>query len=170
MKKVFLPLFFLFTAACSDKDPAQDIAKAFERHSYEEYAPARIRELLRSKGVDGLKLLDRHAEVVAARKKFKKLPGGGGFSSGLLLAERGGGFYVAKVFRGSAAAATGLRDGDRVLEVGGIKAGSGVVPGLGRAAEGFTLKVERRTPKGAVEAVADLKKGSFSFPGDLRLL
>ena len=179
MKKVFLPIFFLFAAAaCADKNPAPEIVKIFEKHSYEEHAPAKIRELLLSKGVNGLKLLDRHAEVVTARKKFKELPGSGGVSSGLLLEERGGGVYLVKVFRKSPGAAAGFRDGDRVLEIDNLglpvkggpvellggKVSSGTVAGLARAREGFRLKVERRTPKGPMVISADIKKEFFSFP------
>lgn len=164
MKKVFLPVFFLFAAACSDKDPAPDIVRVFEGHSYEEHSPAGMRELLRSKGADGLKLLDRHVEVIAARKKIKELPGAAGVSSGLLLAERNGGLYLARVFQNSPGAAAGLRDGDRVLEAGGLKAGFGAVSGFASDNEVVRLKVERRTSKGPEVITADLKKEVFSFP------
>ena len=161
----FAPLFLLFSAAaCADKNMTPDIIKVFDKHGYEECAPARIRELLRSKGFEGLKLLDRHAEVITARKKFKELPGGGGFSSGLLLEERRGGFYLAKVFRKSPGAAAGLRDGDRVLEVDGHAVSSSSVSGLALASAGFRLKVERRTSRGPGVVSADLKKEFFSFP------
>ncbi len=164
MKKIFLPVIFLFAAACADKDLSPGIINVFEAHSYEEYSPQRIRDLLRSRGVDGLKLLDRHAEVVAARKKIKELPGAAGLSSGLLLSEWGGAFYLIRVFRGSPGMAAGLRDGDRVLEVNGVAATADAVLGLARAAEGFRLKVERRTPKGSGVIVADIKKKIFYSP------
>jgi len=164
MKKVFLPVIFLFAAACADKDLTPDIINVFQTHSCEEYSPQKIRELLRSKGADGLKLLDRHAEVVTARKKIKELPGAAGVSSGLLLSERSGAFYLIKVFRGSPGMAAGLLDGDRVLEVDGAAATADAVLGLGRATEGFRLKVERRTPKGSGVIVADIKKKIFYSP------
>ncbi len=165
MKKVFLPvLLVLAAAACADKNLAPYIGKVFERHSYEAHDPQKILELVRSKGFDGLKQLDRYAEVISARKKIKEQPGGGGVSSGLLFGERSGGFYLVKVFRGSSGAAAGLRDGDRVLEVDGLKVGSGEILGLARTREGFRLKIERRTLKGGSVIAADLKKEFFSFP------
>ena len=164
MKRLFLPVVIVLAAACAGGDLAPDILKVFERHSYEEHPPARIRDLLRTKGFDGLKLLDRHAEVITSRKKFKELPGGGGVSSGLLLEERGGKVYLAKVFQKSPGAAAGLRDGDRVLEVNGRGAGPDELSGLAQAHEGVRLKVERRTRRGTETVAADLKKEIFSFP------
>ena len=164
MKKIFLPLVLVLAAACAGGDLAPDIMKVFERHSCDEYSPARIRDLLRTKGFDGLKLLDRHAEVITSRKKFKELPGGGGVSSGLLLEERGGGVYLAKVFQKSPGAAAGLRDGDRVLEINGRGAGPAELSALALAREGVRLKVGRRTRRGTETIAADLKKEFFSFP------
>ena len=77
MKKIFPAVFFLLgAAACADRSLDRDIVKVFERHSYREYAPQKITELLRSRGAAGLKLLDRHAEVVASRKELGELPSG----------------------------------------------------------------------------------------------
>jgi len=164
MKKIFLPVILALAAACAGGDLAPDIVKVFERHSCEEYQPERIRELLRTKGFDGLKLLDRHAEVITARKKFKELPGGGGVASGLLLEERNGKIYLAKVFQKSPAAAAGLRDGDRLLEVDGRGAGPAEISGMAQARESVKLKVERRGRRGAETVAAELKKEFFSFP------
>lgn len=163
MKKLF-PTLLMLLVSCSGKDPAPDIVRVFERHSCEEHQPARILDLLRSRGPDGLRLLDRHAEVVSARKKFKELPGAGGFSSGLLLEERDGAFYLAKVFRGSPGAAAGLRDGDRVLEVNGRAAGPVEIADLASARSAVRLKAGRRTGAGPVAIAADIKKEQFSFP------
>ena len=164
MKKIFLPvLFFLGAAACADRSLDRDIVKVFGRHSYQEHAPQKITELLRSGGAAGLKLLDRHAEVVAARKELGELPDTAGVSAGLLAAEAGGGVYAAKVFRGSPAEAAGLRDGDRILEIDGMKA---VPAALSERLRGrvFKLKVERRILKGPVVMIADVKREHFSFP------
>jgi len=154
----------LFAAACADRSLDRDIANVFERHSYEAHAPAKITDLLRSRGVAGLALLDRHSEVVEAGKKFRELPGGGGVSTGLLFGERGGGVYVFKVFQGSSGAGAGFKDGDRVLEINGITADAGTISRqLSERAE-FKIKAERRTPKGPDVIAADIKKEYFSFP------
>jgi len=164
MNKFFLPLVCLFAAAaCSDKHLPPDIVEVFGKHGYEAHDPRKIREALRSGGAEGLKTLDRHAEVLAGRKKFRELPGGGSPASGLLLAERGGDLYLARVFKNSPGAASGLRDGDKVLEIDGRKADPGAVRGLARAS-GFELKVDRRSSDGSGAAAVDLKKEVFSFP------
>ena len=164
MKKIFLPILLFFIAACADRSLDRDIANVLERHSYEAHAPEKIAGLLRSRGVSGLTLLDRHSEVIAAGKKFRELPGGGGVSTGLLFGERGGVVYVFKVFQGSSGAGAGFKDGDRILEINGIPAEAGAISRqLSERAE-FKIKTERRTPKGPDVITADIKKEYFSFP------
>jgi len=163
MKKILLPVFlFLTVAACADRSLDADIVKVFERHSYEAQSPQKIADLLRSRGAAGLAVLDRHAEVVGARKKFRELPGA--VSTGLLLGKRDGGLYVVKVFQKSAGAAAGLKDGDRILEINGIPAAAGDVSRALAGRAEFTLKAERRARRGAVVVAASLKKEYFSFP------
>ncbi|MBU2573344.1 MAG: hypothetical protein KKH28_04630 [Elusimicrobia bacterium] len=184
MNKAFLPVCALLAAvSCADKKFNADIIKLFERHSYQEHAPQKIKELLDARGAAGLHLLDKYAEVIKARKQFKRAPPAGpaAVSSGLLIGGRGGGFHLLRAFQKSPALAAGLKDGDRILEVNGIKASSET---LSREIQGrgeFRLKVERavrgRGPgaggqgsgAGALKKSlgtfeAGVKKTDFAFP------
>jgi len=161
--KLFPPLLLILTVAgCADKSMDRDILLTFERHSYELHSPQEIKDILRS-GTDGLKRLDRHLEIVKKRLPYKAMPGGGP-SAGLLLGGHNGAVYVMKVFRGSAASAAGLMDGDRVMEVDGVKAGIGELAGRIRNASGFAIKVARRSKGGAAVVNAAVKKDRFTFP------
>lgn len=179
MRKIFPPICLLLAVvSCTDKKFNADIIKLFERHSYQEHSPQKIKELLDDKGAAGLRLLDKYAGAIKARKRFKRAPAAGpaAGSSGLLIGGPtggGGGFYLLRVFQQSPALAAGLKDEDRILEVNGIAAGAET---LSREIQGrgqFRLKVERRGAdkgRGGGAAVglqtfeAPVKKTDFAFP------
>lgn len=164
MKKIFLPvLLTLSPAACSDKSMERDVLTAFERHSYELHSPQAILSALKS-GPEGLKTLDKHLEFLKAKKELREMSGGG-LSSGLLLEEKGGVLYVVKVFRGTAGEAAGVKEGDRIIEVDGLKAAPGELAKRIRTAVSFRLKAVRGgygVPQSVV--TAELRKKFFVLP------
>jgi len=163
MKKVFLPvLLLLSSAACSDKSMDRDVLTAFERHSYELHSPQAILAALRS-GPDGLKALDKHLEFLKVKKELREMSGGG-LSSGLLLEEKGGALYVVKVFRGTAGEAAGVKEGDRILEVDGLKAAPGALAKRIRTGINFRLKAGRSFGGRQSVVTADLRKKYFVLP------
>ncbi|OGR42517.1 MAG: hypothetical protein A2X35_11915 [Elusimicrobia bacterium GWA2_61_42] len=165
MNKLRLPLFFLLAAAaCSDKSLYNDAAKAFERHSYQQHSPGKVRELLETKGFSGLTVLDSRALLIKAKRQVRQKPPRSEVSSGLLAGYRNGAVYVFKVFQNSPAAAAGLKDGDRIVEIDGVKASPQAVAERMDAGFGFSLKTERRLAKGAALADAAVKREAFFFP------
>ena len=165
MNKLRLPLLLLLAfAACSDKKLYPDAAKAFERHSYREYPAGEVMKTLASRGFDGLAALDRHALLLKGRRKVVAAPASREPVSGLLFDYRGGGIYVAKVFQNSPAALAGVKDGDRVLEIDGFKASPRTVTERSDDSFGFTLKTERRGPKGPLQAVAQVEREKVILP------
>lgn len=165
MNKLRLPLLLLLAAAaCSDKKLYPDAVKAFEKHSYQEYPAGKVSETLAAKGFEGLVALDRHALLLKGRRKVVATPASRESASGLLFDYRGGGIHVAKVFQRSPAALAGVKDGDRVLEIDGFKASPQTVTERSDDSFGFTLKTERRGPKGPVLAVAQVERELVTMP------
>ncbi|HAT72450.1 MAG TPA: hypothetical protein DCS63_06515 [Elusimicrobia bacterium] len=165
MNKLRFSVFLLMAVgACSDKSLYPDAVKAFEKHSCQEYAPGRVREVLEAEGFAGLAALDRHAMVVRARRGIRQLPARAWVSSGLLTGYRDAAVYVVKVFQNSPAAAAGLKDGDKIIEIDGLKASPRAVAQRMDDSFGFDLKVERRLTKNGAPVEARVKREEFSFP------
>lgn len=149
--RLVLPLLLvLAAAACSDKKLYPDAEKAFEKHSYKAYAPGEVKKTLEEKGFAGLAALDPEAALVAGSRRVRRMPAREEASSGLLFSGRGGQLRVVKVFRDSPAAAAGLKDGDRVLELDGEQATPETAADRVPGGSGYALSVKRAGPGGPV--------------------
>ena len=162
MNKHLLFSLVILAGACSGKLPEQEVQKIFSSHSYEEHSPARISALLKEKGPDGLKELDRRALVLKARRPVKARPSEKNISSGLLVGERSDGLFILKVFRDSPGAAAGFKDGDRVLALDGEPASPAAARVHMSGSPGFLLKAERQGAAGPFEA--KVARDDYFFP------
>jgi carboxyl-terminal processing protease len=165
MNKFLLPLLLLLgAAACSEKSLYPDAAKAFEKHSYQEFPPGKVMETLQAKGFAGLAALDSRATLIQGRRPVRQRQGKAALSSGLLVGYRRGSMVALKVFQNSPAAAAGFKDGDKLTEIDGLPASPQAVAEHMNDSFGFNLKAERRGPKGAAPAAAQVKRDDFIFP------
>lgn len=162
IKKIIPVLLLAALAACSYKPPEDLVLKIFEKHSFIEQDPAKIKALLKERGPAGLKQLDIYAEVVNAPRTVKqaaKPP----VSPGLLIGPSGDGFRVLRAFNDGPAAEAGLKDGDK------LAAADGALPGTPAFLEAlskkeFALKVSRHAKEGVSELEAKVAAAPFGFP------
>ncbi len=151
-------------AACSYKMPEEQAVKIISRHGFSRTDPGKLRELLRSGGLAGLRTLDKYAAVVTGERGIMISPAAPSPSYGMLAAARDGKCYLLRVFRGSPAEKAGLRDGDRLLSADSFEPGSG---GFNKALSGLgdlDLRVERAAKSGASAVEVKLKAAPFSPP------
>ncbi len=156
------PLLVLAAAACSDKKLYPDAEKAFERHSYQAYAPGEVRKALEARGFAGLAALDPEAALVESKRGARQMPARESSSSGLLFSGRGGQLRVVKVFRDSPAAAAGVQDGDVALELDGSPASPGAAADKVPGSFGYSLALSRRGAR--LPAAAQLARERFVPP------
>lgn len=163
-KNKILAAALLLLSACAYKLPEALVLKIFDKHSFKQHDPEKLRALIRAKGLAGLKQEDRYAEVVRARRGAKMSTVKPPPSAGLLVSERGGEYFLLRVFRNSPAEAAGLKDGDKVLAVNSAPAGS---PEFLKALSGqqdFKFRVSRPSRRGAEELEGEVKGGEFYLP------
>jgi carboxyl-terminal processing protease len=160
MNKIIIIPLMLFAAACSGKPKEPEVLKIFALHSYQEYAPQRISELLRGEGAAGLAKLDPRAAILENKRPVRARPTVGLGSSGLLAGERDGGLVLLKVFERSPAAGAGLREGDRLLALDGEPLTPESAARLLAGKMSFTLKAERN----GAPLEAGVVRGQFYFP------
>lgn len=151
-------------AACSHKLPEEQVLKIFSRHAFSRTDPGKLRELLRARGLAGLRTLDKYAAVVTGERGIMISPAAPAPSYGMLAATRGGKYYLVRVFRGSPAERAGLRDGDRLLSADSSAPGSaGFLKALSGSGD-LELRVERPSKGGASDMDVKLKAAPFSPP------
>ncbi len=151
-------------AACSYKMPEEQVVKIFSRHGFSRADPGKLRELLRSRGLAGLRTLDKYAAVVTGERGIMISPAAPAPSYGMLAATRAGKCYLLRVFRGSPAEKAGLRDGDRLLSADSFEPGT---EGFNKALSGLgdlDLLVERAPEGGSSPLSVKLKAAPFSPP------
>ena len=153
-----------FLSACAYKLPETQVLRIFERHSFKEHAPEKLRTLIREKGLAGLKLEDKYAEVVRAERKAGMSLEKPGTSAGMLVGAKGGAYFLLRVFKGSPAETAGLKDGDKLLAVNSAAAGSEEFLKALSGKQGFKIKAARRFKEGVSEFDADVKGGGFHLP------
>jgi len=163
-KAKLLTAVFALLAACAYKLPEAQVLKIFERHSFKEHDPEKLRILLREKGLAGLKSEDKYAEVMVAGRKdrlplIKPEP-----STGMLVGAKGGVYFLLRVFKGSPAEAAGLREGDKLLAVNSAVPGSEEFFKILEGRPEFKVKVSRRSKDGFSESEAEVKGGEFYAP------
>jgi len=165
MKKTKISVFVLvLLAACSYKLPEAQVLKIFERHSFKAHDPEKLKLLLKGKGLSGLKMEDKYAEVLLSGPKAKVPLVKPAPSAGTLVGARGGNYFLQRVFKGSPAQAAGLRDGDKLLAVNSFLPGSeGFLKALS-GSQGLKVRVLRRSKEGEAESVAEVAAGEFYLP------
>ena len=101
MKKTKLSVLALaLLAACSYKLPEAQVLKIFERHSFKAHDPEKLKLLLRGKGLSGLKMEDKYAEVLLSGPKAKVPLVKPEPSAGMLVGARGGDYFLQPGFQG----------------------------------------------------------------------
>lgn len=164
IKIKILTAVLVLLAACAKKLPEAQVLRIFERHSFKECNPEKLKALMRDSGLAGLKLEDRYAEVVQPGGKEKVPLVKPEPSAGMFAAVKGGSYYLLKVFKGSPAEAAGLMEGDKLLAVNSARPGSKEFLAALSGSGGLRFKVSRRAKGGVSELEAEVKGAEFYLP------